>query len=138
MFCPNCGTELSDEVNFCSNCGHPTKKQTGQQPPVEYEFCIIGADAGEHGGTVYTASVGKTVIARSDECRDYTDAWRYGFLASLLPFSDVGLAKREQENRKAREQLHLDLVAELANQGWEPFTYNPGGSVQTMRRTKGR
>lgn len=27
MFCENCGTELSDEVQFCTKCGKPTKSE---------------------------------------------------------------------------------------------------------------
>lgn len=32
MFCPKCGTELNDGVQYCSNCGTPTSAQNaGQQ-----------------------------------------------------------------------------------------------------------
>ena len=33
MFCPNCGTSLSDTAEFCSNCGYNTK--SGQAPPAK-------------------------------------------------------------------------------------------------------
>jgi TM2 domain-containing membrane protein YozV len=34
MFCPNCGTSLSDTAEFCSNCGYNIKTgQASQAPP---------------------------------------------------------------------------------------------------------
>ena len=37
MFCPNCGTQLADDVAFCTNCGATTKPQqsTVQQPVIQ-------------------------------------------------------------------------------------------------------
>ncbi len=51
MFCPNCGTSLSDGAEFCSNCGYNLKTgqvsqarpQTSYAPPQPYGQPYLGA-----------------------------------------------------------------------------------------------
>lgn len=33
MFCPNCGSKLSDNARFCKSCGTPTENETAQAVP---------------------------------------------------------------------------------------------------------
>lgn len=38
MFCPNCGTEVKDEDQFCSKCGASTQgKESGGQQSQQYQ-----------------------------------------------------------------------------------------------------
>ena len=41
MFCPNCGTQLPDEVNFCWKCGKTQRSATITSSETQYEHCRI-------------------------------------------------------------------------------------------------
>lgn len=123
MFCSKCGTELPDEANFCCKCGHPVKESASRAAPVQYEYCEIrgGWDRHERFWRMQ-AWVGDTAIA--------------GTRSLKRPRGIYSVRKKNHEFNHAQDQAIRELVAELANQGWEPFIYSPDGNVSTLRRVK--
>lgn len=37
MFCPNCGTQVDDHLNFCPKCGKPLHSSSSQQTPPQQQ-----------------------------------------------------------------------------------------------------
>lgn len=57
MFCSKCGTQLSDNANFCKKCGHPQK--AGVAPPSQQQSGTILDNL----GGCLSASVGILIIS---------------------------------------------------------------------------
>lgn len=47
MFCPKCGTEVSDDKAFCPECGNPLKSQTQQTSGVQQAAGAQQASGGQ-------------------------------------------------------------------------------------------
>lgn len=63
MFCPKCGTEVSDDKAFCPECGNPLKSQAqqaseGQQTAgAQQSWQATGAQNGAQNGAAGAVSV---------------------------------------------------------------------------------
>lgn len=54
MFCPNCGTELEDTVNFCTECGHDISDRTASES--QNEEAVAESPGQEDGGPSGTST----------------------------------------------------------------------------------
>jgi hypothetical protein len=101
------------------------KESASRAAPVQYEYCEIrgGWDRHERFWRMQ-AWVGDTAIA--------------GTRSLERPRGIYSVRKKNHEFNRAQDQDQAirELVAELSNQGWEPFIYSSDGNVSTLRRVK--
>lgn len=48
MFCPNCGTSISDQATACPSCGHPMRKPKMKSKTLVVFFCALAGPLGLH------------------------------------------------------------------------------------------
>ena len=103
MFCNNCGTELPEEANFCSNCGKPQKPDVLAEV-AKWETCEI-----ERG------IVGKSGIFRDNV---------FAFNAKAIGPQGVYTAGESSQfidiEHAEEKKIVEDLINKLVESGWEP------------------
>jgi len=105
MYCSNCGTQLSDDANFCLKCGNPQKQYIQTGGPT-WETCEIFYKETTNGilweaGFFYVEAIGPfgvTEVARSGTFPEFG-----GPSSSSTIVTDV----------------HKDLISKLLQTGWE-------------------
>jgi len=107
MFCPNCGTQLPDDSNFCLKCGqalHAGEHPSGETP--KWEMCEI-----EY-AVVRTAMIGKSEFKFWAKATGPNGTHNAGE-------SPVFKGGRDWPTRENGDMLNI-LIAKLMKDGWEP------------------
>ena len=110
MFCEKCGTQVSDDTNFCPKCGHPQKGNSQiQASPTEY--CEITF---QRKLTPLTMSF--QFWARATGTEGLYSAGETAALETTI----FNMSNKETPNQKMHQSLHAELVRKLVQDGWKP------------------
>jgi len=82
MFCPNCGTKVSDSENFCNSCGTKlTKLPTGEVKDKVQEAKDIGIQSAKESPLESEPSV--QGVEKPEERIEYAGFWKR-FVAAII------------------------------------------------------
>ena len=92
MYCPSCGTELTQEMSYCNRCGASLKAVTNQQDAPVSKVSSTGAAWAISaavafitlGGFALMFSLVMTIISRGRELNDHVTAMIIASLAVIL------------------------------------------------------
>jgi len=116
MFCSSCGTQLSDDANFCHKCGTPVGHSSAEEKGTQWEYCQVYRDWKEKGFSLFTSWVvwyyadalhpvkGKYIAMKSDQFTLSFDDWHYRFNELELP-----------------KNVLNEFAAQLIKDGWVPI-----------------
>ena len=71
MFCPKCGTEVSDDKAFCPECGNPLKSQAQQTSGVQQAAGAQQASGGQQTAGAQQASGGQQTAGAQNGARPH-------------------------------------------------------------------
>jgi hypothetical protein len=114
MYCSNCGTQLSDDANFCYKCGKPqsvtsSPKVSQSDQSIEWEYWTW--EAGIPSGIYIPSIKGK-----------YGDRAHYGDQTNRTPApSNPEPFARLQFWQQIQSRV-LPVIQRLRDEGWEPIT----------------
>ena len=107
MYCSNCGTELSDDANFCLKCGKPQKPDI-QADEIKWETCEIVFEI------VSSGWLGKTRMRFWADAIGQEGSYNAG---DSIPFEQH--VPPPESNDQLAVIAHRDFVGQLVADGWE-------------------
>ncbi|HEY4942462.1 MAG TPA: zinc ribbon domain-containing protein [Rhizomicrobium sp.] len=127
MYCQGCGTELSDEANFCSKCGRPQKPGialpgAATPTPAIYEVCDTRYQflGGRPISTIGAARVSFFAAAISPKKGKYSAAESPEFKSrKVLDGREIIADLTGHKFQSERDAAFADLVEKLLADGWE-------------------
>ena len=109
MYCSQCGTQLSDDANFCLKCGKPQKPNI-QVNEIKWDTCEIVYDTISKGGLFSNARMKFWADAIGQE-------GSYNAGVSILFEQYV---PPPESNNQRTVNIHRDFIQQLVTDGWEP------------------
>jgi hypothetical protein len=144
MFCPNCGEEMAENVNFCSNCGQTLHPKTGitptgpsisglkgHQDPPRYEYCEIFCipDGTDNIKTLMRDTMTSGLYSKLFNPRKS----KFRYIANATGSRGIYVAA-QTEFGYGGEEILSRFIQTLAKDGWEVTGKNPVSHNYELKR----
>ncbi|NNC27954.1 zinc ribbon domain-containing protein [Longimicrobium terrae] len=126
MYCQECGTEVSDEANYCPSCGRPQKVGVVRAATEIYEICQTSYQIKKRSSFFRPAEAVFVALAVCPKKGNYTAAESQLFLTCSFPCRSDEAPQadfsRGVQYAPQREAAFDALTQLLVEEGWEPVS----------------